>query len=68
MDDKMILLVEDNADDEALTIRALKKNNIRNELVVVRDGAEALDWLFCTGPYAGRDPRTGIEARSSGLT
>jgi two-component system response regulator len=56
MDEKMILLVEDNADDEALTIRALKKNNIRNDLVVVRDGAEALDWLFCTGSHAGRDP------------
>lgn len=57
MDDKMILLVEDNADDEALTLRALKKNNIGNQVVVVRDGAEALDFLFCTGPYADRDPR-----------
>jgi two-component system response regulator len=55
MDHKMILLVEDNPDDEALTLRALKKNNIGNELVVVRDGAEALDFLFCTGPYANRD-------------
>ena len=43
MDRKMILLVEDNPDDEALTLRALKKNNIGNELVVVRDGAEALE-------------------------
>ena len=43
MEHKMILLVEDNPDDEALTLRALKKNNIGNELVVVRDGAEALD-------------------------
>jgi two-component system response regulator len=55
MDEKMILLVEDNPDDEALTLRALKKNNIRNEVVVVRDGAEALDWLFARGVYAGRD-------------
>ena len=55
MERKMILLVEDNPDDEALTLRALKKNNIGNELVVVRDGAEALDFLFCTGSYADRD-------------
>src|SRR5512144_403688 len=56
MEQKMILLVEDNPDDEALTLRALKKNNIGNELMVVHDGAEALDFLFCTGAYAGRDP------------
>jgi two-component system response regulator len=55
MDDKMILLVEDNPDDEALTLRALKKNNIKNEVVVVHDGAEALDWLFARGSHAGRD-------------
>lgn len=57
MQDKIILLVEDNADDEKLTLRALKKNNIVNEVVVARDGAQALDYLFGTGPYAGRDLR-----------
>ena len=57
MEDKMILLVEDNPDDEALTLRALWKNNIGNRMVVVRDGAEALDFLFCIGAYADRDPR-----------
>ncbi len=51
----MILLVEDNRDDEALTLRALKKNNIKNEVVVAHDGVEALDYLFGTGAYAGRD-------------
>jgi two-component system response regulator len=56
MEDKMLLIVEDNPDDEALTIRALKKHNIGNRLVVVRDGAEALDFLFCTGVYSERDP------------
>ena len=52
----MILLVEDNADDEALTLRALNKNRVANSVVVVRDGAEALDFLFCRGAYADRDP------------
>lgn len=53
--DKVILLVEDNPDDEMLTMRALKKNNIKNEVVVAHDGVEALDYLFGTGAYAGRD-------------
>jgi two-component system, response regulator len=55
MDNKVILLVEDNPDDEALTLRALRKNNIQNEVVVAHDGVEALDYLFGTGAYAGRD-------------
>lgn len=52
---KSILLVEDNPDDEELTLRALKKNNVVNEVVVARDGAEALEYLFAEGKYAGRD-------------
>lgn len=51
-----ILLVEDNPDDEALTIRAFQRNNIRNPLVCVHDGQEALDWLFGEGAYASRNP------------
>ena len=50
-----ILLIEDNADDEALTVRAFRKNNIRNEIIVARDGAEALDYLFGKGAHEGRD-------------
>jgi two-component system response regulator len=53
--DETILLVEDNPDDELLTRRILKKSNVCNEVVVVRDGAEALDYLFATGTHEGRD-------------
>ena len=55
MKDKIILLVEDNPSDIELTKRALKKAHIMNELVVAEDGQEALDYLFCAGPHAGRD-------------
>lgn len=54
---QMILLVEDNLSDEKLTVRALKKSGVKNDLVVVRDGAEALDYLFGTGPYATAEAR-----------
>ena len=57
----MILLVEDNPDDEALTLRAFNKNRIGNKIFIVHDGAEALDFLFCTGIYADRDPREMIQ-------
>jgi CheY-like chemotaxis protein len=56
MHEKIILLVEDNADDEILALRAFQKNNILNRVVVAHDGVEALDFLFGTGAYAGRDP------------
>ncbi len=56
MDNKIILLVEDNPNDVALTKRALKKSNIANEMVVAGDGEEALGYLFCTGKFEGRDP------------
>ncbi|HEY2461769.1 MAG TPA: response regulator [Candidatus Acidoferrum sp.] len=52
---KVLLLVEDNPDDEALTVRALKKNNIVNEVVVARDGLEGWEYLTGTGKYTGRD-------------
>ena len=54
---KTILLVEDNPDDVALTLRVLKKHNVANEAVVAHDGVEALDYLFGTGAHAGRDLR-----------
>ena len=56
MENRMILLVEDNPDDELLTLRALNKNNIGNNVIVVRDGEEALDFLFYRNVYADRDP------------
>lgn len=57
MSRKVILLVEDSADDEALTLRALSRNKIGNEVIVARDGEEALEWLFATGRHADRDHR-----------
>ncbi|RJR20071.1 MAG: response regulator [Desulfobacteraceae bacterium] len=55
MKGKTILLVEDNPDDEELTLLALKENNIMNDVIVARDGVEALDYLFKNGAYAGQD-------------
>ena len=51
------MLVEDNPDDEKLSVRALNRNNVQNEVVIARDGAEAVDFLFGTGSYVGRDVR-----------
>lgn len=56
MNEKTILLVEDNPDDVDLTLRAFKKNKMKNKIVIVKDGVEALDYLFCTGMYKGRTP------------
>ncbi|MBI2519103.1 MAG: response regulator [Bdellovibrio sp.] len=56
MNEKTILLVEDNPIDEKLTVRALEKNKIANKVIVARDGAEALDFLFCRGKFAACDP------------
>jgi two-component system, response regulator len=55
MDKRIIMIVEDNEDDIELAMRAFKRNHILNEVVVARDGVEALDYLFGTGPHAGRD-------------
>jgi two-component system response regulator len=55
MSDRIVLLVEDNSNDEALTLRALKKANISNKVVVVRDGAEAIDYLHAKGKFVGRN-------------
>jgi len=55
MTDRTILLVEDNPDDVALTLRAFKKNNLTNDVIVAADGVEALDYLFGTGTHAGRE-------------
>jgi len=57
MKNRVILLIEDNDDDVVLTMRALKKNNILNEVVIAKDGAEALDYMFGTGKYKERDTR-----------
>ncbi len=56
MKEKIILLVEDNPDDEELTIRSLRRANITNQIKVAQDGQEALDFLFCEGSYSERDP------------
>jgi two-component system, response regulator len=55
MGERFILLVEDNPDDEELTLLSLRKNNLAHQIVVVRDGVEAIDYLFCNGQYAQRD-------------
>lgn len=55
MSEKMVLVVEDNPDDEELTLRALRQGKVANEIVVTRDGSEALEFMFGTGKYAGRD-------------
>ena len=55
MSERYILLVEDNPDDEELTLLSLRKNNLAHQIVVVRDGVEAIDYLFGNGQYAGRD-------------
>jgi two-component system response regulator len=55
MKNQVIMLVEDNPDDEALTMRALRKNKVVNEIVVARDGVQAIEYLFCEGAHAGRD-------------
>ena len=55
LDSKLILLIEDNEDDQRLTLRALRRNNIMNEVVVACDGQEAVDYLFGTGSFSGRD-------------
>jgi two-component system response regulator len=57
MEEKIILLVEDNPDDVELTLRALKKNNILNKVIVAKDGVEALDYLLGTGVHAGRNAK-----------
>lgn len=55
MAEKVILVVEDNPDDEEFTLRALRRAKVTNEIVVTRDGSEALDWLYGSGAHAGRD-------------
>jgi CheY-like chemotaxis protein len=57
MQEKIILLVEDNPDDVDLTLRAFKKSDMTNKVIVAKDGVEALDYLYGTGMYAGRDKK-----------
>lgn len=57
MNKKIILLVEDNPDDEELTLMAMKQSHILNEIIIARDGVEALDYLFGKGMHSGRDPK-----------
>ena len=57
MKNKTILIVEDNPQDEMLMLRALRKANVANRIEIVRDGQQALDYLFCEGEFAGRDPK-----------
>lgn len=56
VNERVVLVVEDNPDDEMLTLRALRNHRIKNEIVVVRDGVEALDYLLATGSFSDRDP------------
>jgi len=56
MNSKTILLVEDNPDDEELTLRSLRKANVASDIQITRDGSEAVNYLYCEGDYAGRDP------------
>ena len=56
MNEKTILLVEDNDDDVALTLRAFKKNKMKDKIVITGDGVEALDYIFCNGKFKGRNP------------
>jgi two-component system, response regulator len=61
MHDRVIVLVEDNANDEELTLRAFRKSSISNSVIVVRDGAEALDYFFCRGSYANRSTQEIVQ-------
>ncbi|HEY7841105.1 MAG TPA: response regulator [Gammaproteobacteria bacterium] len=56
MGEKLILLVEDNPDDEELTVRSLRKSGVANDIAIARDGSEAVEFLFCQGRHEGRSP------------